>query len=362
MNILVTGGAGFIGSNLIHYLLREAEAELGLQLGKVVNLDCLSYAGNLANLAEVEADSRYHFVHGSINDRGLVRELLKRHEIDAIMHLAAESHVDRSIDGPDDFVETNFVGTFSLLEEFRHYLSQVKKSSGMRFFHISTDEVYGSLGKGDAAFSESTGYAPNSPYSATKAGSDHLVRAYHHTYELPVLTTNCSNNYGPFQFPEKLIPLMIQRLLSGQKLPVYGDGSQVRDWLYVKDHVRGLVQVLLSGRVGETYLMGGGAESQLTNLNLVHLLIETVQQEVPSVKDRSAEEWITFVKDRPGHDQRYAINADKISQELDWQPQDDLSSGLTKTVQWYLENRAWAAEIERKSYRGERLGQEKSFF
>ena len=343
MNILVTGGAGFIGANLVHYLLRDAEEDLGMNVRKVVNLDLLTYAGNRSNLAEVDQDSRHVFMVGSITDRSLVRSLLEEHQIDAVMHLAAESHVDRSIDEPDEFIETNVVGTFRLLDEFRRYLSGKKNRDDYRFLHVSTDEVYGSLGPDDAAFSEQTSYSPNSPYSASKAGSDHLARAYFHTYDLPVVTTNCSNNYGPYQFPEKLLPLMIGRILKGETLPVYGDGTQIRDWLYVGDHVRGLTMALTRGKVGETYVIGGKCEKK--NIDVVHQLIDVVGDLAPGSVWKTPEEIISFVADRPGHDLRYAIDPSKITTELGWEPKENFASGLRKTVQWYLYHQDWVSSI-----------------
>ncbi len=366
MRILVTGGAGFIGSNLVHYLLRDASKELGVEIHRVVNLDKLTYAGNRSSLVELESDPRHVFVQGDIGDAALVGSLLREHEIDAVMHLAAESHVDRSIDNPEEFIMTNFVGTYRLLEGFRRYLMETGRMTGAThggsladgfksaFLHVSTDEVYGSLGANDPAFCETTPYAPNSPYSASKAGSDHLARAYHHTYGMPVVTTNCSNNYGPYQFPEKLLPLMIRKTLKGESLPVYGDGSNVRDWLYVEDHCRGLAMALLRGRFGETYVIGGKCE--MKNLDVVHGIIETVRALAPGRVTKTAEELITFVKDRPGHDQRYAIDPTRISRELGWEPRESFTSGLRKTVQWYLDNDEWIRTIEDGSYRGERLG------
>lgn len=354
MNILVTGGAGFIGSNLIHYLLGDAADELGISVNKVVNLDLLTYAGNTGNLTEVASDPRYHFVQGSITDGGLVDEILSEHEIDSVMHLAAESHVDRSIKNPDEFIETNVVGTLRLLQSFRrHYDGQGKKEN-YRFLHVSTDEVYGSLSPKDPAFSETTPYAPNSPYSASKAGSDHLVRAYFHTYQLPVVTTNCSNNYGPFQFPEKLLPLMIRKTCQGSPLPVYGDGSNVRDWLYVGDHCRGLAMALVKGQLGETYVIGGKCE--MKNIDVVHELIRIVHELAPESATKTAEELITYVTDRPGHDQRYAIDPSRIEKELGWSPKETFASGLKKTVQWYLDNQEWIQAIEDGNYQGQRLG------
>lgn len=355
MRILVTGGAGFIGSNLVHYLLGEAAGELGVKIERVVTLDKLTYAGNLSSLAGLKEDPRHVFVQGDIGDSTLVASLLREHEVDAVMHLAAESHVDRSIDSPEEFIQTNFVGTFRLLEEVRRFWVDEKPAmSNPRFLHVSTDEVYGSLGPDDPAFSEETSYSPNSPYSASKAGSDHLVRAYHHTYGLPVVTTNCSNNYGPYQFPEKLLPLMIRKVLKGESLPVYGDGSNVRDWLYVEDHCRGLAMALVSGVLGETYVIGGKCE--MKNIDVVRSIIETVKELSPDSVTKSADELITFVKDRPGHDRRYAINPDRIERELGWTPRENFATGLRRTVRWYLENEDWIRGIEDGSYRGERLG------
>ncbi|MDP3851550.1 MAG: dTDP-glucose 4,6-dehydratase [Luteolibacter sp.] len=356
MNILVTGGAGFIGSNLVHYLLGESSRELGVEIGRVVTLDKLTYAGNRSSLADVDADPRHFFVKGDIGDCKLVGGLLREHEIDSVMHLAAESHVDRSIDNPEEFIMTNFVGTYRLIEAFRRYAVETGRMDDgkLRFLHVSTDEVYGSLGPDDPAFRENTPYAPNSPYSASKAGSDHLVRAYHHTYGLPVVTTNCSNNYGPYQFPEKLLPLMIRKTLKGEALPVYGDGSNVRDWLYVEDHCRGLATALFRGVPGRTYVIGGKCE--MKNIDVVHAIIETVRELAPDMVSRSADELITFVKDRPGHDRRYAIDPARIGSELGWQPRENFASGLRRTVQWYLDHEDWIRGIEDGSYRGERLG------
>jgi dTDP-glucose 4,6-dehydratase len=354
MNILVTGGAGFIGSNLIHFLLREASAETGCQINKVVNIDLLTYAGNPSNLRSIESDPRYVFVHGDIGDRDLVSRLLGQYQITHVMHLAAESHVDRSIESPEAFVRTNVLGTFTLLDEFRRHYPSLAPELQPRFLHVSTDEVFGSLGPDDVAFSETTPYAPNSPYSASKAGSDHLARAYFHTYGMPVITTNCSNNYGPFQFPEKLIPLMIRKALKGEKLPVYGDGTNIRDWLYVRDHARGLAMALLSGVPGETYALGGRCE--MRNIDVVRTLIETVRELAPDAKIKPAEEMISFVKDRPGHDQRYAIDCSRAERELGWKPQETFASGMRQTVQWYLDHVPWIEAIESGNYRGERLG------
>jgi dTDP-glucose 4,6-dehydratase len=329
--LLVTGGAGFIGSNFVISTL-AATGE------PVVNLDKLTYAGNLANLEALRGDARHVFVKGDVGDRALVRRLLAEHRPRALVHLAAESHVDRSIEGPAPFIETNVVGTFALLEEARAYWSGLAgpERSAFRFVHVSTDEVYGSLGPGDPAFSEATPYAPNSPYSASKAGSDHLVRAYWHTFGLPTLTTNCSNNYGPHQFPEKLIPLMIHHALAGKPLPVYGDGQNVRDWLYVLDHCAALRAVLERGRPGEVYNIGGDAE--MRNLDLVKTLCALLDEARPRAGGSYAG-LISFVKDRPGHDRRYAIDARKIQRELGWRPAESFASGLRKTVRWYLEQR-----------------------
>ena len=355
LRILVTGGAGFIGSNLVHYLLGPAQAELGVPVEKVINLDKLTYAGNPANLNLVKDDARHELVKGDILDSQLIANLLRQHDINAVMHLAAESHVDRSIDGPEAFIMTNFVGTFRLLDAARHYWKErvAAGKDDFRFLHVSTDEVYGSLTLTDPAFTETTPYQPNSPYSASKAGSDHLARAYVHTYGMPVVTTNCSNNYGPYQFPEKLIPLMIQKILKGDKLPVYGDGSNVRDWLYVEDHARGLSLALVKGDVGETYNIGGKCE--MKNIEVVHTLIQAVNDANPGL-DRTPEELITYVKDRPGHDHRYAINCEKIEKELGWHPRETFASGIRRTVEWYLGNGQWMADIQSGRYQLERLG------
>jgi dTDP-glucose 4,6-dehydratase len=327
--LLVTGGAGFIGSSFVLSTVAETNEAL-------VNLDKLTYAGRLDNLAGLRGDERHVFVKGDIGDRALVRSLFERHRPRAVVHLAAESHVDRSIEGPAEFVTTNVLGTFSLLEESRAYWESLPgpEKAAFRFLHVSTDEVYGSLGPDDPAFSETTPYAPNSPYSASKAGSDHLVRAYHHTYGLPTLVTNCSNNYGPRQFPEKLIPLMIHHALAGKPLPVYGDGQNVRDWLYVMDHCGALRAVLERGRPGEVYNIGGGAE--MKNLDLVQTLCSLLDEARPRARGSYAE-LISFVKDRPGHDRRYAIDSRKIQRELGWKPQESFESGLAKTVRWYLD-------------------------
>jgi len=342
--ILVTGGAGFIGSNFVSQWINVTSA-------RVVNLDKLTYAGNLNNLRAVEDNPRYRFEQGDIVDRDRVRELLRRDQPRAIIHFAAESHVDRSIHGPDDFVRTNVNGTFSLLEEARAYWSALQETdrSSFRFLHVSTDEVYGSLGPGDPAFSETTPYAPNSPYSASKAASDHLVRAYHHTYGLPVLTTNCSNNYGPHQFPEKLIPLMILNACEGKALPVYGDGNNVRDWLYVEDHCTAIRAVLARGRCGETYNIGGRSEKK--NLDIIAAVCGLLDQTRPNDPVVPHNKLITFVKDRPGHDRRYAMDTRKIERELGWQPQDTFESGIARTVRWYLEHEDWVRDVISGSYR-----------
>jgi dTDP-glucose 4,6-dehydratase len=342
--ILVTGGAGFIGSN---FILQQLEVNATTSL---VNLDGLTYAGNLRNLEAVGTDRRYEFVHGDISDRNLVRGLLERHQPSAIVHFAAESHVDRSIRGPDDFIRTNVDGTFALLEEVRAYWTSLNgdENKFFRFLHISTDEVYGSLGPNDPPFSETTAYAPNSPYSASKAASDHLVRAYHHTYGLPTLTTNCSNNYGRFQFPEKLIPLMILNARDGKPLPVYGDGQNVRDWIYVADHCAAVAQVLARGVPGETYNIGGWNEKP--NLEIVHAVCDIVDEMAPRAGG-SRRELITFVKDRPGHDRRYAMDARKIERELGWRPKETFETGIRKTVRWYLENKEWVKDVTSGSYR-----------
>ena len=341
--ILVTGGAGFIGSNFILQRMQE-------ESGSIVNLDKLTYAGNPHNLDSIVGDGRYHFAHGDIGDRGVVEKLLREHRPCAIVHFAAESHVDRSIRGPEAFIQTNIQGTFCLLEAARAYWSELagEERERFRFLHVSTDEVYGSLGPEDPAFCETTAYAPNSPYAASKAASDHLVRAYHHTYGLPTLTTNCSNNYGRFQFPEKLIPLMILNARDGEALPVYGDGKNVRDWLYVEDHCRAIAIVLRRGRAGETYNIGGWNEKP--NIEIVQMVCDLVAEISPRAGG-SRRELITFVKDRPGHDRRYAIDARKIERELGWKPKETFESGLRKTVRWYLENEAWVQGVTSGSYR-----------
>jgi dTDP-glucose 4,6-dehydratase len=345
--LLVTGGAGFIGAN---FVFKAIQAGL-----KVVNLDKLTYAGNLSTLAPLEGQDRHIFVQGDIGDAALVEQLLSRHCPDAIVNFAAESHVDRSIDGPGAFIQTNVVGTLALLEQARDYwraLPEGKRES-FRFLHVSTDEVYGSLGS-EGKFTEDTPYAPNSPYSASKAASDHLVRAFHHTYGLPTLTTNCSNNYGPFQFPEKLIPLIIQRALAGLALPVYGDGLNIRDWLYVGDHCAAIMRVLESGRVSETYNIGGNAERE--NIDVVRTICAVLDARVPLKDGKPRDSLIHFVKDRPGHDRRYAIDASKIRHELGWQPSQTFEKGIEQTIEWYLGNQAWTSRILDGSYRMERLG------
>jgi dTDP-glucose 4,6-dehydratase len=341
--ILVTGGAGFIGSN---FILQQ----LGRDSASLVNLDKLTYAGNLHNLQAIADDRRYEFAHGDIADRALVGSLLQRHKPRAIVHFAAESHVDRSIRGPEDFIRTNVDGTFALLEEVRAYWANLieQERANLRFLHVSTDEVYGSLGPDDPAFSEATAYAPNSPYAASKAASDHLVRAYHHTYGLPVLTTNCSNNYGRFQFPEKLIPLVILNARDGKPLPVYGDGQNVRDWLYVEDHCTAIATVLAQGRIGQTYNIGGWNEKR--NLDIVETICDIVD-EIAGRQGPPRRSLITFVKDRPGHDRRYAMDASKIKRELGWRPVETFESGIRKTVQWYLENEDWVRDVTSGSYR-----------
>ena len=342
--IIVTGGAGFIGSNFVlQWLAQEADA--------VVNLDRLTYAGNAENLASAAGNPKYHFVLGDICDRELLQRILLDHEPRAIVHFAAESHVDRSIHGPEEFVRTNVNGTFSLLAAARSYWRELSESerSNFRFLQVSTDEVYGSLGPQDSAFSETTPYAPNSPYSATKAAADHLVRAYHHTYGLPTLTTNCSNNYGPRQFPEKLIPLMILNARAGKPLPIYGDGQNVRDWLFVEDHCDAIRTVLARGRVGETYNIGGWSEQK--NLDVVETLCAVLDDLCPKDPVLPHRSLIRFVQDRPGHDRRYAIDARKIESELGWRPKETFAGGLRKTVQWYLEHEGWLNNIATGSYR-----------
>lgn len=351
MRILITGGAGFIGSALVRHLLNETDHE-------VLNLDRLTYAGNLESLASIEGHPRYRFLKADIADSDAVSRALAQFQPDAIMHLAAESHVDRSIDGPAAFIQTNIVGTYALLESTRAYWSSLdaERKAAFRFHHISTDEVYGDLHGVDDLFTETTPYAPSSPYSASKAASDHLVRAWHRTYGLPVLLTNCSNNYGPYHFPEKLIPLMILNALEGKPLPVYGDGLQVRDWLFVEDHARALVEVVTRGQVGETYNIGGHNEQK--NIEVVRGICALLEELAPAKPAGVArfEDLITHVKDRPGHDLRYAIDAGKIERELGWKPQETFHSGLRKTVQWYLDNLEWCRHVQDGSYQRERLG------
>jgi dTDP-glucose 4,6-dehydratase len=347
--ILVTGGAGFIGANFVFQQRQNSDT-------RVVNLDKLTYAGNLVTLATLEADPLHVFVKGDIGDRTLVRDLLNRYQPDAILNFAAETHVDRSIDGPDAFIQTNVVGTFNLLEETREYWRGLAKDAkkSFRFLHVSTDEVFGSLGPDDPAFSETTSYAPNSPYSASKASSDHLVRAYFHTYGLPTLITNCSNNYGPYQFPEKLIPLMILNAMEGKPLPVYGDGQNIRDWLFVEDHCRAIRLILEQGKPGETYNVGGSAER--TNLWLVKNLCQILDELLPDSPHAPHLNLVNYVTDRPGHDRRYAIDFRKLYEELGWSPQEDIESGLRKTVQWYLDNPDWCRKVTSQNYERERLG------
>jgi dTDP-glucose 4,6-dehydratase len=345
--LLVTGGAGYIGGNFVL-------ATVGAG-ARVVNLDALTYAGNLDTLASLRSDPNHRFVHGDIADRRLVQQLLTEHRPRAIVNFAAESHVDRSIDGPAAFIQTNVVGTLVLLEAARDYWRSLPDGdrAGFRFLHVSTDEVYGSLGA-DGCFTEASPYAPNSPYSASKAASDHLVRAFHRTYGLPVLTTHCSNNYGPYQFPDKLIPLMILKALAGEPMPVYGDGGNVRDWLYVSDHCAALARVLAAGRVGETYNIGGNAE--LRNIDVVREICRMVDERVPRRDGSSREAQITFVEDRPGHDRRYAIDSGKIRRELGWAPTVSFRQGLARTVDWYLANPDWVRRVQDRGYHGERLG------
>ena len=344
MTIVVTGAAGFIGSNFVLNWLTYSKE-------KVIALDKLTYAGNLENLKSVEANTNYEFAHGDIGDSRLVAKLLHQHQPRAIINFAAESHVDRSIHGPDDFMQTNILGTYRLLDEARSFFKTLSEENQkqFRFLHVSTDEVYGTLSSTDPAFKETKQYEPNSPYSASKAASDHLVRAWHHTYGLPVLTTNCSNNYGPYHFPEKLIPLCILKALQGQDLPIYGDGQQIRDWLYVVDHCKGIETVLDKGKIGETYNIGGWNEK--TNLEVVHTLCDLLDELKPREDGKLYKEQITFVKDRPGHDQRYAIDATKISKELGWKPEETFETGIRKTVQWYLDNQDWVANVQSGDYK-----------
>jgi dTDP-glucose 4,6-dehydratase len=342
--ILITGGAGFIGANFVLDWLSQTDEA-------VITLDKLTYAGNVENLQNLQGDARHTLVHGDIGDRALVANLLAEHQPCAVVNFAAESHVDRSIHGPGEFIQTNIVGTYELLEAVRQYWSKLPdpEKAAFRFLHVSTDEVYGSLGKDDSAFTESSHIEPNSPYSASKAASDHLVRAWHHTYGLPVLTTNCSNNYGPYHFPEKLIPLLIVNSLAGKPLPVYGDGQQIRDWLYVKDHCSAIRRVLEAGRVGETYNVGGWNEK--ANLEIVHTVCSLLDELRPRADGKPYKEQIIYVADRPGHDRRYAIDARKLERELGWKPVETFETGIRKTVQWYLDNPEWVANVQSGAYR-----------
>lgn len=344
MSILVTGGAGFIGSNFVLDWLRESDEP-------VINLDKLTYAGNLENLKSLQGDARHTFVQGDICDRALIDRLLAEHKPRAIVHFAAESHVDRSIHGPGEFLRTNIDGTFTLLEAARAYWGGLngEAKAAFRFHHVSTDEVYGSLKPSDPPFTETNPYEPNSPYSASKAASDHLVRAWHHTYGLPVTTSNCSNNYGPYHFPEKLIPLMIANALAGKSLPIYGDGQQIRDWLYVTDHCSAIRSILAKGKVGEVYNVGGWNEKP--NIEIVNTLIKLLDELSPRADGKSYAEQITYVTDRPGHDRRYAIDARKIERELGWRPAETFETGIRKTVEWYLANQAWVANVQSGAYR-----------
>lgn len=340
--LLVTGGAGFIGSNFVHHWCENHPSD------RVIVLDALTYAGNRNNLKDLEKRENFRFVKGDIGDRLLVEALLREEDINTVAHFAAESHVDRSILGPDAFIRTNVVGTFTLLDAFRHHWEAKGQPIGDRFLHVSTDEVYGSLGSDDPAFTETTPYAPNSPYSASKAGSDHLARAYYHTYKLPTIITNCSNNYGPYHFPEKLIPLMCINILLGKSLPVYGDGQNIRDWLYVGDHCRALDVVIHRGKPGETYNIGGNNE--VKNIDLVNRLCELMNELAPDLPVRPAQKLITFVKDRPGHDRRYAIDATKIKTELGWTPAETVEGGLRQTINWYLTHRNWWQPLLSEEY------------
>ena len=351
MKFLITGGAGFIGSAVIRNIINNTS-------DSVLNLDKLTYAGNLESLADVSGSRRYEFVRGDVCDRALLGNIFARFKPDIVMHLAAESHVDRSIDGPGEFIQTNIVGTYALLEEARNYWFSLndKKKQNFRFHHVSTDEVYGDLEDGEGLFTEETSYAPSSPYSASKASSDHLVRAWHRTYKLPTLITNCSNNYGPYQFPEKLIPLIILNALEGKDLPIYGNGKQIRDWLYVDDHARALLHVAFYGEVGETYNIGG--HNEIKNIDVVKTVCSILDELSPSKIDGidKYEQLIVYVTDRAGHDIRYAIDATKIANELSWTPDETFATGIRKTVEWYLENSIWCNRVKDGSYQGERLG------
>lgn len=349
MNILVTGGAGFIGSNFIHLLLNNTSSD---ESDKVVCLDLLTYAGRRENLDDHLTNTNFVFAHGDIADRFQIPEILETHQIDWVVHFAAESHVDRSIDGPGEFIQTNVVGTHELLAMSLKYFNSLseEKKAGFRFHHVSTDEVFGSLGPNDPAFCETTPYSPNSPYSASKAGSDHLVNAYFHTYGLPIIMTNCSNNYGPYQFPEKLIPLMIGNALNEKPLPIYGDGLNIRDWLYVEDHCTGILTALKEGRVGETYCIGGNCEK--TNIEIVDTICESLNKLRPRSNGQSYKELKIFVEDRPGHDRRYAIDTSKIQTELNWTPSETFESGIQKTVAWYLNNTDWTDSIAAQNRMG----------
>ena len=345
---IVTGGAGFIGSAVVRMII-ESSNDI------VVNIDKLTYAGNLDSLQPVADNPRYHFVHADICDNKVMAEVIASHQPDAIMHLAAESHVDRSIDGPGDFIQTNIVGSYTLLEAARDYWNSLpaEKKEAFRFHHVSTDEVYGSLGD-EGMFLETTPYDPSSPYSASKASSDHLVRAWHRTFGLPVVLTNCSNNYGPYQYPEKLIPLILQKARAGEALPIYGTGENIRDWLYVDDHARALILVMKQGRAGETYNIGG--HNEVTNIDVVRTLCAILDEREPAKNGKPYAELISFVTDRPGHDMRYAIDASKIQRDLGWVPEETFDTGLAKTVDWYLENQQWIDRVLDGSYMGERLG------
>lgn len=340
--LLITGGAGFIGSNFVRYWGKKYPDD------RIIVLDALTYAGNIENLASLKNKDNFKFIQGDICDRPLIDSILETEQIDTVAHFAAESHVDRSILGPDAFIKTNVVGSFTLLESFRHHWYSQKQPENYRFLHVSTDEVYGSLNQDDPAFTETTPYAPNSPYSASKAGSDHLARAYYHTYNLPTIITNCSNNYGPYHFPEKLIPLMCINILLGKSLPVYGDGQNVRDWLYVEDHCTALDAIINKGKSGETYNIGGNNE--VKNIDLVNLLCEIMDEIAPDLPVKPTKKLITFVKDRAGHDRRYAIDSSKLQNELGWQPQQTVESGLRYTLQWYIDNRDWWQPLLSEEY------------